>query len=101
MKYTANENYDLPSRIYARNMVNLSDESKRYIGNENLIKRSLLRILSINYIRKIDDILLEGTHWSMTGKENSESFLFYDNKYNENRIIIFSSETCIDVLKCT
>jgi len=84
-------------------VVNLSDESKRYIGNENSIKRSLRRIRSNIYpkISKIDDIFLEGTHWSMTGKENSESFLFYDNKNNENLIIIFSSETCIDVLKRT
>jgi len=28
MKYIAKENYDLPSRIYARNVVNLSDENK-------------------------------------------------------------------------
>jgi len=38
MKNTAKKNYDLPSRIYARNVVNLSDESKRFIGNENSIK---------------------------------------------------------------
>jgi len=37
----------------------------------------------------------------MTGKENSESFLFYDNKNSENRIIIFSLQTCVDVLKRT
>ncbi|KAF0718282.1 Uncharacterized protein FWK35_00023437 [Aphis craccivora] len=92
MKNTAKENYNLPSRIYAR--------IKRYIGNENSIKRSLRRIRSNIYpkISKIDDIFLEGTHWSMTGKENSESFLFYDNKNNENLIIIFSSETCIDTI---
>ncbi|KAF0765135.1 Uncharacterized protein FWK35_00010141 [Aphis craccivora] len=78
MKNTAKENYDLPSPIYARNVVNLSDKSKRYIGNENSIKRSLRHIRSNIYpkITKIDDILLEGAHWSMT-------------------------ETCIDVLKRT
>jgi len=37
----------------------------------------------------------------MTGKEHSESFLFYDNKNNEGHILIFSSETCIAVLKPT
>lgn len=37
----------------------------------------------------------------MTGKENSEQFLFYDIKNSENRIIIFSSQACIDVLKRT
>jgi len=61
----------------------------RYIaGNENSIKRSLRRIRSNIYpkISKIDDILLEGIHWSITGKENSESILFYDIKNNENRI---------------
>jgi len=46
MKNTAKENYDLPSRIYARNVVNLSDESKQFIGNENSIKRCLRRIRS-------------------------------------------------------
>lgn len=81
-------------------MVNLSDESKRFIGNENSIKRCLRRFSAIS-IQKIDDILLEETHWNMIDKENSKSFLFYDNKNNKNRIIIFSSETYIGVLKRT
>ena len=74
MKETTRRNYDLPSRIYAGNVVNLSNKSKQFIGNENSIKRCLRRIRSNIYpkISKIDDISLEGTHWSMTGKENSE-----------------------------
>jgi len=76
MKETAKENYDLPSRIYTGNVGNLSDKSKQFVSNENSIKRCLRRIRSNIYqkISKIDDISLEGTHWSMTGKENSESF---------------------------
>jgi hypothetical protein len=82
-------------------VVNLSDKSKQLIGNENSIKRCLRRIRSNIYpkISKIDKISLEGIRWSMTGKENLESFLFYDNKNSENRIIIFASQKCIDVLK--
>jgi len=36
--------YNLPSLIYARNVVNLSDESKQIIANGNSIKRRLRHI---------------------------------------------------------
>lgn len=45
---------------------------------------------------------MEGTQWSTTGGElNPEPFLFYDNKNNNNRIIIFSSKTCREILSET
>jgi len=68
MEETAKENYDLPSRIYAGNVVNSSDKIKQIIGNENSIKK-VFAAYSQQYaniypkISKIDDILLEGTHW--------------------------------------
>lgn len=63
-------------------MVNLSDKSKQFIGDENSIKRCLRCICSNIYpqISKIDDILLEaGRNFigvPMIGKENSV-FLYF------------------------
>lgn len=104
MKNTAKQNYDIPSRIFALNVIPLSKKSKQLIPKEDSMKRTLRRVRSNIYpkIVKIDDIILEGTQWSTTGGElNPEPFLFYDNKNNNNRIIIFSSKTCREMLSET
>jgi len=47
MKQDAKENLNLPSRIYAKNVTNLSEEGRKKIPIENNLKRSLRRIRSI------------------------------------------------------
>ena len=104
MKNAAKQNYDIPSRIFSLNVIPLSNESRQLIPKEDSMKRTLRRVRSNIYpkIAKIDDIILEGTQWSTTGGElNPEPFLFYDNKNNNNRIIIFSSKTCREILSET
>jgi len=49
MKQDAQENLNLPSRIYAKNITNLSEEGRKKIPTENNLKRSLRRIRSNNY----------------------------------------------------
>ena len=63
MKNTAKQNYNLPSQMFAPNMIPLSNESKQLIPKEDSTKRCLRCVSSNIYpkISKNDDIVLEGT----------------------------------------
>lgn len=49
MKNDAQENLNLPSRIYVKNVTNLSEEDRKKIPIENNLKRSLKQICSKIY----------------------------------------------------
>ncbi|KAL5237022.1 hypothetical protein ACI65C_004432 [Semiaphis heraclei] len=91
MKQDAKENLNLPSRIYAKNVTNLSEE-----GHENNLKPSLRRIRSNNYpkLKSINELNLDNSKWATTGGKDPQQFLLYDNKNNKNRILVFASQLC-------
>ncbi|KAF0690788.1 Uncharacterized protein FWK35_00036002, partial [Aphis craccivora] len=68
MKQDAKENLNLPARIYAKNVTNLSEEDKKKIPIENNLKRSLRRIRSNNYLKLklINELNLDNSKWATT-----------------------------------
>ncbi|KAL5237235.1 hypothetical protein ACI65C_004645 [Semiaphis heraclei] len=99
MKQDAKENFNLPSRIYAKNVTNLK-EGRKKIPIENNLKRSLRRIRSNNYpnLKSINELNLDNSKWATTGGKDPQQFLLYDNKNNKNRILVFASQLCLKSL---
>lgn len=100
MKQDAQENLNLPSRIYAKNVMNLSEEGRKEIPIENNFKRSLRRIRSNIYpkLKSINELNLDNSKWATTGGIDPQQFLLYDNKNNKNRILVFASQLCLKSL---
>ncbi|KAL4122931.1 hypothetical protein QTP88_015172 [Uroleucon formosanum] len=100
MKQDAQENLNLSSRIYSKNVTNLSEEGKKKIPIENNLKRTFRRIRSNNYpkLKSINELNLDNSKWATTGGKDPQQFLLYDNKNNKNRILVFASQLCLKSL---
>ncbi|KAL5238521.1 hypothetical protein ACI65C_005931 [Semiaphis heraclei] len=100
MKQDAKENLNLPSRIYAKNVTNLSEEGRKKIPIENNLKRSLRRIRSNNYpkLKSINEFKMDNSKWATTGVKDPQQFLLYGNTNNKNRILVFASQLCLKSL---
>jgi len=100
MKQDAKENLNLPSKIYAKNVTNLSEEGRKKIPIENNLKRSLRRIRNNNYpkLKSINELNLNNSKWATTGGKDLQQFLLYDNKNNKNIILVLASQLCLKPL---
>jgi len=41
---------------------------------------------------------LDNSKWATTGGKDTQQFLFYDNKNNKNRILVFETQLCLKSL---
>lgn len=100
MKKDVRENVNLPARIYAKNVLNLSEEGRKQISKEQTIKRSLRRIRSNIYpkLQSINELNLQNSKWATTGGNDPQQFLLYDNCNNNNRILVFASHPCLKAM---
>lgn len=82
MKQDARGNLNLPSRIYAKNVMNLSEEGRKEIPIENNLKRSLRRIRSNIYpkLKSINSLSLDDSKWATTSGKYSQQFIFMTTK---------------------
>lgn len=91
-------NFDIPSKVYAKEVTKLTDVAACLMPNENNVKRNLRRIRNNSYPTiSSKEFVLEGK-WTMTAEPNQQKFLFYDNRSINSRIIIFASQDCLEIL---
>jgi len=96
MKENIINNFDIPSKVFAKEVTKLTDEAACLMPNENNVKRNLRRIRNKSYPTiSSKEFVLEGK-WTMTAEPNKQKFLFYDNRSINSRIIIFASPDCLD-----
>ncbi|KAL4096501.1 hypothetical protein QTP88_021445 [Uroleucon formosanum] len=68
------------------------------IEKEILPGTTIMRIRNNSYPTiSSKEFVLEGK-WTMTVEPNQQKFLFYDNRSINNRIIIFASPDCLEIL---
>jgi len=95
MKENIINNFDIPSKVYAKEVTKLTDEAACLMPNENNVKRNLRRIRNNSYPTiSFKEFILEGK-WSMTAESNQQKFVFYNNQSMNSRIIIFVSPVSI------
>ncbi|CAI6354096.1 unnamed protein product [Macrosiphum euphorbiae] len=98
MKENIINNFDIPSKVYAKEVNKLTDVAACLMPNENNVKRNLRRIRNNSYPTiSSKEFVLEGK-WTMTAEPNQQKFLFYDNQSINSRIIIFASPDCLEIL---
>lgn len=101
MKENIINNFDIPSEVYAKEVIKLKAAAACLMPNKNNIKRNLRRIRNnSNPTISSKEFVLEGK-WTMTAEPNQQKFLFYDNRSINsriNRIIIFASPDCLEIL---
>ncbi|CAI6350074.1 unnamed protein product [Macrosiphum euphorbiae] len=97
MKENIINNFDIPSKVYAKEVNKLTDVAACLMPNENNVKRNLRRIRNNSYPTiSSKEFVLEGK-WTMTAEPNQQKFLFYDNQSINSRII-FASPDCLEIL---
>ncbi|XP_029348287.1 uncharacterized protein LOC115034906 [Acyrthosiphon pisum] len=92
MNAKAQDNFDTPSRLFAVETSNLSNEAMILLTEEKSVKRSLRRIRNKKYpsLCPLSELKINGI-WATTGGPEPKPFLLFDNENNTNRIIIFAS----------
>jgi hypothetical protein len=100
MKQDVQENFNLLYRIYAKNVMNLSEGGRKQIPIENNLKRFLRRIRSNIYpkLKSLNELNLENSKWPTTGEKDPQQYILYDNKNNKKRILVFVSVLCLKYL---
>lgn len=90
MKTKAQNNFNIPSKLFVKETSNLSNEIMVLFTNEKSVKRTLRSIRNKNYplLYPLSELKINGIQ-STTG--GLELFLLYDNENNTNQIIIFES----------
>ncbi|KAF0770007.1 Uncharacterized protein FWK35_00003032 [Aphis craccivora] len=72
MKENIINNFDIPSKVYAKEVTKLTDEAACLMPNENNVKRNLRRIRNNSYPTiSFKEFILEGK-WSMTAESNQQ-----------------------------
>ena len=85
----AQNNFDTPSRVFAEETSNLSNEAMVLLTDEKSIKRSLRRIRNKKYPSQLCPLLelKINSNWATIGGAEPKQFLLFDNENNINRII--------------
>ncbi|KAL4084761.1 hypothetical protein QTP88_027672 [Uroleucon formosanum] len=100
MKENIINNFDIPPKVYAKEVNKLTDVAACLMPNENNVKKNLRRIRNNSYPTiSSKEFVLEGK-WTMTAEPNQQKFLFYDNRSTNSRIIIiiFASPEYLEIL---
>jgi len=92
MNTKVQDNFDTPSRLFAVETSNLSNEAMILLTEEKSVKRSLRRIRNKKYpsLCPLSELKINGI-WTTTGGPEPKPFLLLDNENNTNRIIVFAS----------
>ncbi|KAF0764739.1 MULE domain-containing protein, partial [Aphis craccivora] len=98
MHTKAQNNFDTPSRVFAEETSNLSNEAMVLLTDEKSIKRSLRRIRNKKYpsLCPLSELKIN-SNWATTGGAEPKQFLLFDNENNDNRLIVFASPEGIGV----
>lgn len=103
MHTKAQNNFDTPSRVFAEETSNLSNEAMVLLTDEKSIKRSLRRIRNKKYpsLCPLSELKIN-SNWATTGGAEPKQFLLFDNENNDNRLIVFASpEGMLELSKST
>ncbi|KAL4122598.1 hypothetical protein QTP88_014897 [Uroleucon formosanum] len=92
MNTKTQNNFDTPSKLFAVETSNLSNEAIILLTEEKSVKRSLRRIRNKKYpsLCPLSELKINGI-WTTTGGPEPKPFLLFDNENNTNRIIVFAS----------
>jgi len=90
MNTKAQDNFDTPSRLFAIETSNLSNEEMILLTEEKSVKRSLRRIRNKKYpsLCPLSELKINGI-FTTTGGPEPKQFLLFDNE--NNTIIVFAS----------